>query len=64
VTSWPSDYRQAWTLRSSVERTGVGLHSGAVSRVRLGPYAREAEALKVLSQIRTAGYPNARLIKP
>jgi UDP-3-O-[3-hydroxymyristoyl] N-acetylglucosamine deacetylase len=40
VTSWPSDYRQAWTLRSSVERSGVGLHSGAVSRVRLGPSER------------------------
>ncbi|WP_416908670.1 MAG: septal ring lytic transglycosylase RlpA family protein [Polymorphobacter sp.] len=37
---------------------------GGLTRVRLGPYAREAEALKVLSQIRTAGYPNARLIKP
>jgi UDP-3-O-[3-hydroxymyristoyl] N-acetylglucosamine deacetylase len=40
VTSWPSDYRQAWTLRSGVERSGVGLHSGAVSRVRLGPSER------------------------
>ncbi|KAF0654443.1 UDP-3-O-[3-hydroxymyristoyl] N-acetylglucosamine deacetylase [Cyanobium sp. Copco_Reservoir_LC18] len=40
MTSWPSDYRQAWTLRSSVERSGVGLHSGAVSRVRLGPSER------------------------
>jgi UDP-3-O-[3-hydroxymyristoyl] N-acetylglucosamine deacetylase len=40
VTSWPSDYRQAWTLRSHVERSGVGLHSGAVSRVRLGPSER------------------------
>ncbi len=40
MTTWPSDYRQAWTLRSSVERSGVGLHSGAVSRVRLGPSER------------------------
>ncbi len=40
MTSWPSDYRQAWTLSSCVERTGVGLHSGAVSRVRLGPSER------------------------
>ena len=40
MTSWPSDYRQAWTLSSCVERTGVGLHSGAVCRVRLGPSER------------------------
>ncbi len=40
MTSWPSDYRQAWTLRSCVERSGVGLHSGAISRVRLGPSER------------------------
>jgi UDP-3-O-[3-hydroxymyristoyl] N-acetylglucosamine deacetylase len=40
VTIWPSDYRQAWTLASPVEREGVGLHSGAVSRLRLGPSER------------------------
>ncbi|MEA5415158.1 UDP-3-O-acyl-N-acetylglucosamine deacetylase [Synechococcus sp. BA-132 BA5] len=40
MTSWPSDYRQAWTLSSCVERTGVGLHSGADCRVRLGPSER------------------------
>lgn len=40
MTTWPSDYRQAWTLRSSVERSGVGLHSGTVSRVRLAPSER------------------------
>ncbi|WP_216901476.1 UDP-3-O-acyl-N-acetylglucosamine deacetylase [Synechococcus sp. CCY 9618] len=40
MTIWPSDYRQAWTLASSVEREGVGLHSGAVSRLRLGPSER------------------------
>ena len=32
---WPSDYGQAWTLSSSAERSGVGLHSGRVARVRL-----------------------------
>ncbi|KEF43077.1 MAG: UDP-3-O-(3-hydroxymyristoyl) glucosamine N-acyltransferase [Cyanobium sp. CACIAM 14] len=40
MTHWPSDYSQAWTLASSVERSGVGLHSGAVSRLRLGPSER------------------------
>ena len=33
--AWPADYSQAWTLASSVERAGVGLHSGAATRVRL-----------------------------
>lgn len=32
---WPSDYSQAWTLAAAVERSGVGLHSGATTRVRL-----------------------------
>lgn len=32
---WPSDYSQAWTLSGSVERSGVGLHSGATARLRL-----------------------------
>jgi UDP-3-O-[3-hydroxymyristoyl] N-acetylglucosamine deacetylase len=38
--SWPADYTGAWTLHGSVERRGVGLHSGAESRVRLQPSAR------------------------
>ncbi|MFM2158853.1 MAG: hypothetical protein RLZZ124_1327 [Cyanobacteriota bacterium] len=38
--SWPSDYSQAWTLAASVERRGVGLHSGAAARVRLEPSER------------------------
>ncbi len=38
VTIWPSDYSQAWTLAAAVERSGVGLHSGAVARLRLEPY--------------------------
>jgi UDP-3-O-[3-hydroxymyristoyl] N-acetylglucosamine deacetylase len=40
VTVWPEDYRQAWTLASTVERRGVGLHGGATTRVRLGPSDR------------------------
>jgi UDP-3-O-[3-hydroxymyristoyl] N-acetylglucosamine deacetylase len=40
VTIWPSDYRQAWTLASCVERDGIGLHSGTACRVRLGPSSR------------------------
>ena len=32
---WPSDYAQAWTLASAVERDGVGLHGGEHTRVRL-----------------------------
>ena len=38
VTIWPSDYSQAWTLAAPVERSGVGLHSGAVARLRLEPF--------------------------
>jgi UDP-3-O-[3-hydroxymyristoyl] N-acetylglucosamine deacetylase len=37
VSGWPSDYARAWTLATAVERCGVGLHSGAVARVRLQP---------------------------
>jgi len=35
MQSWPSDYSQAWTLAAPVQRSGVGLHSGAQARVRL-----------------------------
>ena len=41
MTSWPSDYRDAWTLAAAVERSGVGLHSGAQARVRLQPSEHE-----------------------
>jgi UDP-3-O-[3-hydroxymyristoyl] N-acetylglucosamine deacetylase len=34
---WPSDYFTAYTLASEVEISGVGLHSGAISHVRLQP---------------------------
>ncbi len=37
MTTWPSDYSQAWTLAAPVERSGVGLHSGAMTLVRLQP---------------------------
>ena len=38
VKLWPSDYTQAWTLNAPVERSGVGLHSGATARLRLEPF--------------------------
>ena len=38
VSIWPSDYSQAWTLAAAVERSGVGLHSGASARLRLEPF--------------------------
>lgn len=40
MSLWPEDYQQAWTLAAAVERRGVGLHSGAQSRVRLQPSER------------------------
>lgn len=35
MAPWPSDYSQAWSLASAVERDGVGLHGGEQTRVRL-----------------------------
>lgn len=40
MTRWPQDYSGAWTLAAEVERQGIGLHSGAVSTVRLCPCAQ------------------------
>jgi len=40
MSSWPADYRQAWTLATRVQRQGVGLHSGASTEVRLQPSTR------------------------
>ncbi len=37
---------------------------GGLTRVRLGPFAGEAEANTVLAQLRAAGYAEARLVKP
>ncbi|MFN9645357.1 MAG: UDP-3-O-acyl-N-acetylglucosamine deacetylase [Cyanobacteriota bacterium] len=41
MSAWPADYTTAHTLAASVERQGVGLHSGATCRVRLDPSSRE-----------------------
>jgi len=40
VSSWPGDYRQAWTLAAPVERVGIGLHGGQPGRVQLKPSQR------------------------
>lgn len=40
MSVWPETYQQAWTLRGPVVRGGVGLHSGASTRVRLEPSER------------------------
>jgi UDP-3-O-[3-hydroxymyristoyl] N-acetylglucosamine deacetylase len=40
VVDWPADYSSCWTLAGRAEIEGVGLHSGAVSRVRLAPASR------------------------
>ena len=37
VTPWPINYEESWTLAETVTRRGVGLHSGKVSEVQLGP---------------------------
>ena len=40
MISWPSDYKGAWTLSSTVMRQGIGLHSGEDALVRLFPCER------------------------
>lgn len=40
MVDWPADYTSCWTLAGRAEIEGVGLHSGAVSRVRLAPASR------------------------
>lgn len=40
MATWPADYNGSWTLAASVERTGVGLHSGASVSVTLRPSDR------------------------
>lgn len=47
---WPADYSRAWTLAAAVERSGVGLHSGVPSRVRLQPSERPGYWLGWLDQ--------------
>jgi UDP-3-O-[3-hydroxymyristoyl] N-acetylglucosamine deacetylase len=48
--NWPADYSAAWTLAGPVERSGVGLHSGATTTVRLGPSAQPGYWLGRLNQ--------------
>jgi UDP-3-O-[3-hydroxymyristoyl] N-acetylglucosamine deacetylase len=50
VGSWPAEYGQAHTLAGEVETSGIGLHSGAVARVRLGPSDRPGFWLGWLDQ--------------
>lgn len=50
MSSWPADYARAWTLAGPVEIAGVGLHSGAVARVRLEPTERPGFAVGWLDQ--------------
>jgi len=35
--AWPSDYSRRHTLAAAIERSGVGLHSGSATRVRIEP---------------------------
>ena len=37
MTSLPNDYQGAWTLSSTIVRSGIGLHNGLQSTVRLFP---------------------------
>ena len=50
MMSWPSDYSEAWTLASSVTRSGVGLHSGLQSQVTLVPTDQEGFYVRWLDQ--------------
>ena len=52
MNTWPSDYSQAWTLASAVELSGVGLHSGLVSRVRIQGSDRTGYHVAWLDQAR------------
>ncbi len=38
---FPEDYESNWTLRSSVSRSGIGLHTGKESEVTLAPFDSE-----------------------
>ena len=39
MTVWPQDYSGSWTLASETVRSGIGLHNGCQSSVRLLPSA-------------------------
>ncbi|MFZ9228831.1 MAG: UDP-3-O-acyl-N-acetylglucosamine deacetylase [Prochlorococcaceae cyanobacterium] len=56
--SWPADYSGAWTLSGAVERSGVALHSGATTRVRLVPSSQPGYWVGRLQQ---PGVPLQRL---
>ena len=58
MSPWPRDYSQAHTLAAPVERRGVGLHSGAQTRVRLEPSDSPGFHVGWLDQ---AGVPLQRL---
>ena len=50
MVSWPADYNGAWTLTSSVSRSGIGLHSGQQCRVTLVPSEQEGFYVRWLDQ--------------
>jgi UDP-3-O-[3-hydroxymyristoyl] N-acetylglucosamine deacetylase len=58
VTGWPEDYSRCWTLAAELERSGVGLHSGARATVRLAPAEQPGYWLGWLDQ---PGRPLQRL---
>ncbi|MGL6135592.1 MAG: UDP-3-O-acyl-N-acetylglucosamine deacetylase [Prochlorococcaceae cyanobacterium] len=50
MTAWPADYAGDHTIAAEVELSGVGLHSGALCRLRLLPSARPGYRLGWLDQ--------------
>tara|TARA_Y100000589_G_scaffold323020_1_gene356914 strand:+ start:7782 stop:8618 length:837 start_codon:yes stop_codon:yes gene_type:complete len=41
VLSWPSNYDSCYTISGQITRTGIGLHSGEQTKVRIKPYDQE-----------------------
>jgi len=41
VFNWPSNYDSCFTLRSSITREGIGLHSGEKTKIVISPYQEE-----------------------
>lgn len=39
--SWPSNYDSCYTLSGSINREGIGLHSGEKTKVKISPYGEE-----------------------
>ncbi len=58
MVQWPSDYNSSWTLAGDIERSGVGLHSGVTTSVRLAPADQPGFWLGWLNQ---PGQPLQRL---